>query len=74
MKELARSNNVVFLSWLTALLRSEGIECVVLDGHTSVLEGSISAITRRVMVEESDHARAGRLMEAATAEIERGDE
>jgi len=74
LKELARSNNMVFLSWLTTVLRSEGIETVVLDGHTSVLEGSISAITRRVMVDDVQFDRARRVMEAASAEIERGDE
>ena len=72
MKELARSNDVVFLSWLTAILRGEGIEPVVLDGHTSVLEGSISAITRRVMVDEAHYERAKGVIDAASGEIERG--
>ncbi len=74
MRELARSNDVVFLSWLTTVLRSEGIEPVVLDGHTSVLEGSISAITRRVMVDDAQFDRARHLLKAASAEIERAEE
>ena len=60
MRELTRSNDVVFLSWLVAAMRAEGIEAVVLDAHTSVVEGSIGAIPRRVMVlvEDFDRARA----------------
>ena len=58
MKELLRTNNVVRLSWLQALLADAGIGSVVLDQHTSLVEGSIGAIPRRLMVAEHDHARA----------------
>ena len=61
MKELLRSNEVVFLSWAEALLKSENIEFFVLDGHTSVLGGSASAILRRVMVLDEDYTRAKRV-------------
>ncbi|MBT6095311.1 MAG: DUF2007 domain-containing protein [Rhodospirillaceae bacterium] len=50
MIELIRSNDAVFLSWLTMRLEQEGIEAVVLDGHMAVADGSIPAIQRRVMV------------------------
>jgi hypothetical protein len=43
---------------LQALLASAGIEAVVLDGHTSVMEGSIGAIPRRLMVYDDDELRA----------------
>ena len=58
MKELLRSNEMVFLSWVEALLKSEGVETFILDGHMSVLEGSVSAIPRRIMVSEKDYHRA----------------
>ncbi len=58
MKELLRTNDLVHLSWLTALLRGAGIEIVVLDAHTSVLEGSVIAIQRRLMVGDDDYSRA----------------
>jgi len=58
MKELLRTNDVVRLSWVQALLRDAGIETVVLDQHTSLVEGSIGAIPRRLMVAEEDHFRA----------------
>ena len=62
MKELLRTNELVFLSWAEAILRAEGIESFVLDGHTSVLEGSTYAIRRRMMVVDEDYDRARRLM------------
>jgi Putative prokaryotic signal transducing protein len=67
MKELLRTNDVVRLSWAQALLRDAGIETVVLDQHTSLVEGSIGAIPRRLMVAEGDHARAKALLAAAEA-------
>ena len=62
MRELLRSNELVFLSWLDAALRAEGIDPILLDVHTSVLEGSTLAIPRRIMVEDDDLARARRLV------------
>ena len=64
MVELLRTNDLVLISWLRAILAEEGIEMVVLDNHTSVLEGSALAIPRRVMVAEADHARAGQIYNA----------
>lgn len=54
MKELTRSNDQVMLSWITAELRARGIACDVLDQHASVLDGSVIAIQRRVMVDDDD--------------------
>jgi len=67
MKELLRTNDVVRLSWAQALLRDAGIETVVLDQHTSLVEGSIGAIPRRLMVAEGDHVRAKALLASAEA-------
>ncbi|HUC71598.1 MAG TPA: DUF2007 domain-containing protein [Stellaceae bacterium] len=62
MKELLRTNNPVRLSWLQALLTDSGIESVVLDHHTSLVEGSIGAIPRRLMVADRDLIRARALL------------
>jgi len=62
VKELLRTNDPVLLSFATALLKDERIDAVVLDGHTSILEGSIGAIPRRLMVPDAEHARARRLL------------
>jgi hypothetical protein len=58
MKEVIRTNDMVKLSWLRALLADAGIETFLLDQHTSVLEGSAGAIPRRLMVDEADYERA----------------
>tara|TARA_R110000868_G_scaffold1844_10_gene14615 strand:+ start:6613 stop:6831 length:219 start_codon:yes stop_codon:yes gene_type:complete len=65
MRELLRSNEMVFLSWAEALLKSEDIEIFVLDGNMSVLEGSASAIPRRMMVADEDYDRARRALQDA---------
>lgn len=58
MKELVRSNDPVFVSWLTAALTDAGVDSLVLDQHTSVLEGSIGILPRRIMVLDEDLDRA----------------
>lgn len=63
MVELVRSNDLVHLSWVEALMREAGIATLVLDEHTS----SIGAIQRRVLVAEGDLARARRLLAEASA-------
>jgi len=62
MKELLRTNDLVKLSWLQALLSEAGFDSLVLDSHASVLEGSALAIPRRLMVLEDDYERARRLL------------
>ena len=65
MKELLRTNDVVRLSWLQALLADSGIESLILDHHMSLVEGSIGAIPRRLVVAERDYKRACALLAAA---------
>ena len=65
MKELIRTNDPVAISFLLALLADAGIEAVVLDHHTSILEGSINAIPRRIMVSAKQFEHARRLLAAA---------
>ena len=62
MKELLRTNDPVLLTWLAALLRDQGVESVVFDTHTSVLEGSANAIPRRMMVVNDDYDAARRIL------------
>lgn len=65
MKELLRTTDSVLLSWLNALLADAGIVTAVFDTHTSILEGSIGAIPRRLMVDNDDHIRAQRILTEA---------
>jgi hypothetical protein len=66
MKELTRSNDLVFISWARAFLADSGIETLILDGHTSIIEGSAGAIPRRIMVADRDHERAKSLLRDAS--------
>ncbi|MGF1628754.1 MAG: DUF2007 domain-containing protein [Kiloniellaceae bacterium] len=65
MKELLRTNDIVRLSWLEALLADAGVGTVVFDLHTSVLEGSIGILPRRLMVSDDDYLRARRVLQDA---------
>ncbi len=65
MQVVVTSNNMIRLSFLTALLADAGIEAVLLDHHTSVLEGSAGAIPRRLMVSADDFPRACRILREA---------
>ncbi len=65
MVELLRTNDPVRISWLRALLSDANIATVVLDNHTSIVEGSIGAIPRRLMVEDDDLTCARRVLDAA---------
>ena len=50
MEELLKTNDPTVISFATALLRAEDIDCFVLDVHTSILEGSLGILPRRLMV------------------------
>ena len=67
MVELLRTNDPVLLSWLTALLADSHIEAVIFDADTSIVEGSISAIPRRLMVADNDEAAARQIIAEADA-------
>ncbi|MFN4283893.1 MAG: DUF2007 domain-containing protein [Alphaproteobacteria bacterium] len=69
MKELLRTNDPVLMSFASALLADAGIAAVQFDLHTSVLEGSIGALPRRLMVPDEDHLRAEELLDQALADI-----
>ena len=65
MKELLRSNDAVLISYVSALLEEEGIDFMVADTNMSVLEGSIGALPRRVLVASDKLERARALLTAA---------
>jgi hypothetical protein len=65
MVELMRSNDLVLLSYVRALLQSEHIRYVGLDEHMNIMDGNISAIPRRLMVDDADLVKARRLLSDA---------
>jgi hypothetical protein len=62
MVELLRTNDFALLSFVRALLQSEGIAYDDFDGYMNILDGNIGAIPRRIMVDEDDAQRARRLL------------
>jgi len=67
MRELVRSNDPVFLSYVVHLLEEAGIESLLLDGHMSVLEGSIGVLPRRLMVPDEEWDAAETVLAEAEA-------
>jgi len=65
MKELLRSNDAVLISYVSALLEEDGIDFMVADTNMSVLEGSIGALPRRVLVASDEFSRARTLLTSA---------
>jgi hypothetical protein len=65
VKELVRTNDLVRMSFLQALLTDAGIEHVVLDTHMSITEGNANFIAPRLMVDSENYARAKRLLDEA---------
>lgn len=65
MRELLRTNDHVALSLAMALLKDAGIECVMFDNHAAIVEGSISAIQKRMMVLDEDYGVARELLVGA---------
>lgn len=65
MKELLRSNDPVLLSYVSALLEEGDIAFMVADLNMSVLEGSIGALPRRVLVETDKIVQARNILTEA---------
>jgi hypothetical protein len=62
MKELVRTNDIVLVSAVGALLDGARIKHLVFDQNMSVLEGSVGILPRRVLVAEDDLVAARRLL------------
>ena len=74
MHELIRTNDLILLGAIEALLASASIDCMVADQHMSALEGMIGAFPRRLLVREQDRRRARSLLAEAGYGAELRDE
>lgn len=70
MEELLRSNDLVLISRVEAILAEAGIAVFVADRHMSALEGSLSFLPRRVLVAANAAGRARRALKEAGLEAE----
>ena len=62
MKELIRTNDVALISFIEATLKDAGIPVIIFDANTSIIEGSIGAIPRRIVVKDESLAAARRAL------------
>jgi hypothetical protein len=65
MEELLRTNDLVTISFVEALLREAGIDALIADQNMSVVEGTLGILPRRVLVADDDLAAARALLENA---------
>ena len=63
MKELLRTNDITVIAYARAVLDDAGIESFELDVNTSVLEGSLGILPRRLMVINLNWVEASSLMQ-----------
>ena len=69
MRELIRSNDLVFISWVKSVLNDYYIESHIFDEQMSALEGSANAIPRRIMVADKNFDEAVRILRGAQLDI-----
>lgn len=70
MFEILRTNDIVLLSFAEATLRGAGFDPFISDTNMSVLDGSIAAIPRRLLVPDTQGDAAKAALDAALAEAE----
>jgi hypothetical protein len=69
MKEIMRTNDLATLSFAQALLKDADIPNDVFDQHTSMLEGSVMAIQRRLLVLDEDAEEALKILGDAGIDV-----
>ncbi len=65
MEELLKSNDLVLISYVEALMRDAGIEFLVVDQNMSVIEGSLGVLPRRMLVASDRLDEACRIVHSA---------
>jgi hypothetical protein len=65
LREIVRTNDMVLISAVAALLDGAGIRHMVLDQNMSVLEGSLGMLPRRILVAEGYERNARQLLQDA---------
>lgn len=65
LRELVRTNDVVLVSAIGALLDGADLHYLVLDQNMSVIEGSLGVLPRRILVNEDDNRAARQLLTEA---------
>jgi len=67
MFEVLRTNDPVLLSYASSVLNDAGIMSFTADNNMSIMDGSLIAIPRRLMVATEDGETARKLVDEAIA-------
>ena len=62
LRELVRTNDIVLVSAVGALLDGANIQHLVLDQNMSIIEGSLGVLPRRILVHEDDNRAARQVL------------
>jgi hypothetical protein len=62
LRELVRTNDIVLVSAVGALLDGAHIHHLVLDQNMSIIEGSLGVLPRRILVHEDDNREARQIL------------
>jgi Putative prokaryotic signal transducing protein len=62
LRELVRTNDIVLVSAVGALLDGANIDHLVLDQNMSVIEGSLGILPRRILVHDEDNRAARQIL------------
>jgi hypothetical protein len=65
LREIVRTNDIVLVSAVVALLDGAGIHHMVLDQNMSVLEGSLGVLPRRILVPDEQERSARQILQDA---------
>ena len=65
LRELVRTNDIVLVSAIGALLDGANIHHLVLDQNMSIIEGSLGVLPRRILVHEDDNRAARQVLSDA---------
>ncbi|WP_127091221.1 DUF2007 domain-containing protein [Aquabacter cavernae] len=65
MRDIVRTNDVVLISAVEALLTAADITCLLADAYVSAIEGSIGVLPRRILVPDDEWDAARRLLRDA---------
>lgn len=62
MEELIRTNDLVLISYVEALLRDAGFTHLVADQAVSAVDGSLGIFPRRILIDSDEEDAARRLL------------
>ena len=65
LRELVRTNDMVLVSAVGALLDGANIHHLVLDQNMSIVEGSLGLLPRRILVHDDDNREARQILSDA---------